>query len=860
MWIPGPSFKMGSSQVVSYTHEKNNLQVLLCPVPGASVCGYMRAVRAGSADEDGMTPMGAAHFIEHMSFRIQKGKIWSLASKGDVINAETNMDSTRFYVVHLPHQTAQTIEIDAQRFRETSVPAEKIPIERNAVLNELERGQQAGNKMFRTTSSVGILEHPYHHSTIGTKMDVTRTSANDMGHFRKTYYTPNNTTLIFAGAFDPKSILNHVNTHFGQMPKGPDISNVHTVEPQQEGRRCVELNITAPCPMICMAFPQPRGASKDALIMKCISRLTWYNDQGRAKSLVTDGTLHDVSTYSPRQLDPYLWFFHGTFEKTSKVIRDSLEEQMLHILQSFSTHPVTSDELETIKMSLRDDWSGSTESVTDMMNELGRSVSMGHWTDFEDKFHTLDTITPMDIQKLADHIFCHENMTVTHVIPRETPFKKMEMTPMVSHSTQSPPVDKLVSSSVKATTWEVRPLSAAANILHVPRANYVRVTLSARYSPEEHDMASLLVQNLGLGKHGNESTTSALTRLHSDRRFTHDHEFIHMSMEMPLAHNTLKKAGDIMFSQDWSRPEFTEQHVELQKRHMLAELGSLSSNQQYQTKKHFIQAAFGNTQYNECIEERMERIQKWSAGHLRQFHKKWLSGNNVYCTMVTPTTDVASTLGEVFPAHDSVPKRTLKWDALPRRSYTKHIPLSGYGSTQMMMGQTIPIHQDHEDSIALAAAASILGGGMTARLMHVVREQKGLGTYGIYAQLQHISPATHSLFCVQGTFSPGSLKEGLACTRSLIQEWQSKGVTEQELEDVKDNMIGKRIIAADTVDQLHQMALHYILQGKKPKVAFQKFCTDVKALTLDKVNAALEKWIDPSQMIEIVVGPLGSKK
>lgn len=860
MWVPGESFKIGHSQVVSYTHVNNGLQVLLCPVPGAAVCGYMRAVRAGSADEDGMTPMGAAHFIEHMSFRIQKGKIWSLASKGDVINAETNMDSTRFYVVHLPHQTPQTIEIDSQRFRQAAVPAEKIPIERNAVLNELERGQQAGNKMFRTTSSVAILEHPYHHSTIGTKMDVSRTSARDMAHYRETYYTPNNTTLIFAGAFDPKSVLDHVNTHFGEMPKGPELGNVHTVEPPQEGRRAVHLNISAPCPMICMAFPQPKGATKDSLIMKCISRLTWYNEEGRAKPLVSDGTLHDVSTYSPRQLDPYLWFFHGTMEQTSKHIRNSVEEKMLHILQSFATHPVTKDELETIKMSLRDDWNRSTESVTDIMNELGRSVSMGCWTDFGDRHHTLDTITPADIQEMAEHAFAQEKMTVTHVIPTKIHNHKFNLRPMVSQTTLSPPAHMLTGLQGEASTWEVRPLSAATNILHVPRANYVRATLSARYSPEEHDMASLLVSNLGYGKRGTETTTSALTRLHSERRFSHDHEFVHMSMEMPLTTDILKRAGSIMFSQDWSRPEFTEEHVELQKRHMLSELRSLSSNQQHQTKSHFIQAAFENTQYHECIDERVKRIQSWSAKDLRQFHKKWLSRDNVYCTIVAPTTGAAATLGEIFPAHDTVPKTTLAWNSLPRRSLTKHVPLAGYGSAQMMMGQTIPIQEEHKDSIALTTAASILGGGMTARLMHVVREQKGLGTYGIYAQMQHISPSTDSLFCIQGTFSPGSLKEGLECTRALVQEWQAKGVTEKELEDAKDNMIGKRVIASDTVDQLHGMVLRSILQRKDPKKAFEKFCSDVRALTVDEVNTALRKWIDPSKMIEIVVGPLGPTK
>lgn len=105
MWTSSQSALLGKHTVYSYVHKKNKLRVILCPVEGASVTAYMRAVHAGSKDEAATVPQGAAHFIEHMSFRIQNGKIWSLASKGDVINAETNMDSTRFYVVHLPEQT-----------------------------------------------------------------------------------------------------------------------------------------------------------------------------------------------------------------------------------------------------------------------------------------------------------------------------------------------------------------------------------------------------------------------------------------------------------------------------------------------------------------------------------------------------------------------------------------------------------------------------------------------------------------------------------------------------------------------------------------------------------------------------------
>ena len=858
-WQPGLSFDFVNSKVYEYMHADNGLRVLLCPVPDSKVCAYMRAVNAGSKEEADFVPMGMAHFLEHMSFRIQGGKIWSLASKGDVINAETNMDSTRFYVVHLPEQTTQTIAIDAARFKQTAVPADKIPVEVQAVLNELERGQQAGNKMFRTTSSVAILEHPYHHSTIGTKTDVQKSTAADMQHFRQKYYVPNNTTLIFAGAFEPAHVLELVHEHFGHMPKGLDCHPVHTPEPPQMGKRSVELNIDAPCPMVCMAFHQPKGSTKEALALQCISRLTWQNEQGRAKSLIDDNTLHDVSTYSPRQVDPYLWFFHGTQEQTSPEIRLGVEQKMLAVLQSFATHKVTTATLRTIKNTMRDDWHRSLESVTDMMNELGRGVSMGNWKDFADREATLDQLTPEIIQMVAADIFKPTNMTVTHIIPTKNASGTLASSPAFSvvGETAPAPRDILTEHSSSNVAWTVNNISPTTNILHVPRASYVRVTLSARFSPAEHDIASIMTASMGKGSvTRGQSATSALMNMHTERSFTHGHEFIHMSMSMPSSTTILEKASHMMFHSEWLQPTFTSSEVELQKRHRIAEMNALKNDQGFQTKQHFIQGLFEKTLYHIPLDVRVQRTADISVREVRAFHAKWVGGNtSTYVTMVTPTTETAATLGQIFPAHDSEPHTTLEWTAKPRRASEKRVALAGFGSFQIMMGQTMDVKPFTKEHVALECAAEILGGGMTGRLMHTVREQRGLGTYGIYAVIQTISTKTPPIFCVQGTFSPSSIREGLACTKELVAEWSDHGVTPLELSNAKERLVGSKVIASDTVDNLHSMVLKHILEKRSPEQAFEEYKTTVQQLTLEDVNTAIRTFVDPTAFTSVIVGP-----
>lgn len=844
MWQPGPSVHLQQNPIYSYTHRANGLQVLLCPVVGSSICAYMRAVSAGSKDENGKT--GSAHFIEHMSFRIQDGKIWSLASKGDVINAETNMDSTRFYVVHLPHQTADTISIDAERYKQASVPAEKVPVELHAVLNELERGERAGNKMFHTTSALAILEHPYHHSTIGTRFDVSSTTAADMEHFRQQFYVPNNTTLIFSGKFDHEQILNDVHTHFGSIPASKTLETEHTPEPPQQGRRFAELCVEAPCPMICMAFRCPSGSTKESIVLQCISRLTWHNNQGRAKDLIDTNVLHDVSTYAPRQLNPYLWFMHGTLETSGDL--QAAETKMHHVLESFMTHPVTEDQLHDCKSSLQDDWNRSLESVTDIMNELGRGVSMGNWKDCADRIVALESVSPADITSVANLVFQKHHMTVTHVVPTHSPVKSCTSTKIETAVTIPTPEKPPSLMSTTTSDWSVNTMSPGTSILHAPRASYVRVTLSARFSPAQQDMASLFVSHM---KNSPQQTAS----LHggTERNFSHDHEFVHMTMEMPINNNILQKASKIMFHNEWMNSPIS--NIDSQKRHMIAEMNSMKKDQAYVTKSHFIQSLFERTMYHTPLDVRTQRIQQLSKHDMAKFHSTWIQQAPTMVTIVSPTMEAAAILGKILPAHDKVATTTLEWQPKIRSAHTNHIKLPGYGSFQIMMGQTVPVKQHSRAAVVLECAAQILGGGMTGRLMHTVREQKGLGTYGIYAVMQYVSPKTDGIFCIQGTFSPSSIKEGLTCTKQLLRDWQQQGVTTAELDNAKERMLGSRIIATDSVDKLHGMVLQYLLAQQSPQTEIDKYEAMLKDITHDEVNRTLAHMIDVSKMSEIVVGP-----
>ena len=63
--------------------------------------------------------------------------------------------------------------------------------------------------------------HPYSWPVIGSQEDLTNASLEDVKEFFRTYYTPNNLSLVIAGDFEPAEAKRLVEKYFGDIPPGP---------------------------------------------------------------------------------------------------------------------------------------------------------------------------------------------------------------------------------------------------------------------------------------------------------------------------------------------------------------------------------------------------------------------------------------------------------------------------------------------------------------------------------------------------------------------------------------------------------------------------------------------------------------
>jgi predicted Zn-dependent peptidase len=224
----------------------------------------------GSKDEPA-GKNGFAHLFEHVMFQGSKHVpedtyFLDLERVGATdVNGSTSMDRTNYFETVPANQLelALWLESDRMGFLLDHVDAATFAGQRDVVKNE--RRQNYENAPYGLVGEYINLElypadHPYHLLTIGTPKDLDAATLDDVKAFFRTWYVPNNATLVVAGDIDKTRVKAWVNKYFGPIPKGnvPDRSRwKDPPEVTLAGERVLRVDAGVELPRVYMTWPTP---------------------------------------------------------------------------------------------------------------------------------------------------------------------------------------------------------------------------------------------------------------------------------------------------------------------------------------------------------------------------------------------------------------------------------------------------------------------------------------------------------------------------------------------------------------------------------------------------------------------------
>jgi predicted Zn-dependent peptidase len=180
----------------------------------------------GSADDpDGLE--GLAHLVEHLEFdgstHVAAGGFARLlmAAGATNLNGQTTRDETHYMETVPPEALDLALWLEGERmaFVSEHLREEAVAHERSIVSQEYrDKGLDRPYGVLGGFVSNEIYPawHPYHTPTDALAA-IDRIGLADVRAFRRTWYTPDNTTIILAGRFDPKAVLALVEKYFGAL-------------------------------------------------------------------------------------------------------------------------------------------------------------------------------------------------------------------------------------------------------------------------------------------------------------------------------------------------------------------------------------------------------------------------------------------------------------------------------------------------------------------------------------------------------------------------------------------------------------------------------------------------------------------
>lgn len=184
---------------------------------------------------------------------------------------------------------------------------------------------------------------------------------------------------------------------------------------------------------------------------------------------------------------------------------------------------------------------------------------------------------------------------------------------------------------------------------------------------------------------------------------------------------------------------------------------------------------------------------------------------------------------------------------------TQTVVLDGKPSVSILLGQTTGLRYRDPDTLALRVGTAVLGTGFTGRLMSTVRDKEGL-TYGIGAG---VSDDTYNggTFAISASFAPQLLEKGLSSTVRELRQWWTDGIRAEELAERKQSLVGTYQVGLSTTGGLAGALLSTAQRGLDLNW-LDRYPEAVRALTLEQVNTAIRKYLDPDKMVLVEVGTL----
>lgn len=336
----------------------NGLTVLVVEDHAAPVVAYHVWFRVGSRHESqGKT--GLAHLFEHLMFNEVEGLPAGefdrkMEEAGAESNASTWLDWTQYNEAIPKNQLGLVIKLEALRMSRLVLREPQVDSEKEVVANERryrveDDVEGAVNELLWKTA---FQTHAYHWPTIGWMSDIEGFTVDDCVGFYRTFYSPNNATVVVVGDVSEQQLLAKLSAEYGTIPPAElPLEDVRPEPPQVEERR-VEVTQPTTTQKLVIGYKSPGIGDFDHPALSLLSEVLFGGRASRVyKRLIRDLELcSEVRAFLGPFRDPGLFevFASARGEHTAEEILQVIDEEVAKVREA----PPSAEEIDRARARL----------------------------------------------------------------------------------------------------------------------------------------------------------------------------------------------------------------------------------------------------------------------------------------------------------------------------------------------------------------------------------------------------------------------------------------------------------------------------------------------------------------------------
>lgn len=350
---------------------------------------------------------GISHFIEHMLFKGTKNRSARRIAEemdfaGGQINAYTARECTCYYTKTLEDNLGLSIDVLSDMYYNSLFSEEDIELERSVIIEEINMYEDSPEDVaLDNVCELMWADNPLGYRISGTEESVSSITRDMMIDYFNRRYTPENTVISVAGAFDEKSLIELCEKYFSQkvMETPHILKKAEFVSGNWTRRKDIEQA------HLSIAYPAFDHFSDRIYSLSLLNNIFGGSMSSRLFQSLRENNGLCYSIYS----------YTGTFQNGGMLgIYAGLNTDMLEYsqnmidkeIENICTNPVSDYELDKARSQLKCAIVMSRESASSRMSENGRTqLLLGKVRTDDEIIEKVSAVTPTDIMRDANDIF-----------------------------------------------------------------------------------------------------------------------------------------------------------------------------------------------------------------------------------------------------------------------------------------------------------------------------------------------------------------------------------------------------------------------------------------------------------------------